>query len=325
MTPVMENVDVDLTMLARAARYAVLGVSRSGSRQVSPLGAASTDTPFRIASLSKPVTAVATVLALTRAGIALDTPALELLPELRESWRADERVSVADLLSQTSGLTSSVSGDDVARLGDHDAVGVDTARLVVAAGSDQTPGVSWEYYNGNYFLVGAVLASLTSMPFEEAVADLVLRTWGLSSTSFETPPALAPGAGTGTPVPLTAYPRGRRPSGGLCSTAGDLLTFGEHVLADAELLGHLRTPRSCVESVMRYGLGWAIGPSGQMYLNGRLPGYRSALLLVPDHDLVAVSLAADTGALPAQAAILSDLQQHLTGDDLTDAINAFAA
>ncbi|MGW4942385.1 hypothetical protein ACWEOZ_12460 [Actinoplanes sp. NPDC004185] len=76
---------------------------------------------------------------------------------------------------------------------------------------------------------------------------------------------------------------------------------------------------------MRYGLGWALGPSGQMYLDGRLPGYRAALLMLPDHEFVAVALADDEQALPALARTLDDLQRPLTGDHLADAIEAFAA
>jgi hypothetical protein len=76
---------------------------------------------------------------------------------------------------------------------------------------------------------------------------------------------------------------------------------------------------------MSYGLGWAIGPSAQLYLNGRLAGYRAAWLLVPAHDLAAVALAADDDALPAEAAVLSAAQARLTGDDLSDRIDSFAA
>jgi hypothetical protein len=76
---------------------------------------------------------------------------------------------------------------------------------------------------------------------------------------------------------------------------------------------------------MPYGLGWALGPSGQMYLNGRLPGYRAAMLLLPDKDFAAVVLTNQQQALPAAARALSDLQQPLTGDDLAAAIDAFAA
>lgn len=62
-----------------------------------------------------------------------------------------------------------------------------------------------------------------------------------------------------------------------------------------------------------------------MYLNGRLPGYRSALMLVPNHDLVAVVLAASTDALPAAATVLSNVQYDLTSDLLSEAIVSFAA
>ena len=76
---------------------------------------------------------------------------------------------------------------------------------------------------------------------------------------------------------------------------------------------------------MTYGLGWAIGPSGQLYLNGRLPGYRTAFLLSPAHGYASVALASQTDALPGIARLLSDLQQPLTGDDLSREINVFAA
>jgi D-alanyl-D-alanine carboxypeptidase len=74
-----------------------------------------------------------------------------------------------------------------------------------------------------------------------------------------------------------------------------------------------------------YGLGCAVGPSGQLYLNGRLPGYRAGLLLSPPHGYASVALANQTDALPAVARVLSDLQQSLTTDDLTHQIDAFAA
>jgi hypothetical protein len=62
-----------------------------------------------------------------------------------------------------------------------------------------------------------------------------------------------------------------------------------------------------------------------MYLNGRLPGYRAAFLLFPEHELAAVTLANSTDALPAEAQVLSDLQRDLSDDDLADDIDAFAA
>lgn len=291
----------------------VLASSAAGVRRLEPTGTTGAGTPYRIASLTKPFTALATVLACRDAGVALDTPVLALLPELADDWAAERTITVADLLAQTAGLAPSVSAAGVAALGEGDGALREAARLVVRAGSVRSPGQRWEYYNGNYFLAGAVLAALTGGTFEDAVDDRVLRPWGLAATTF------APQAA------MTPYPRGRRPSGGLCSTAADLLTAGERLLGEPDLLAEVARVRTGPADPQRYGLGWAVGPSGQLYLNGRLPGCRAAWLLLPAHDLVGVALAADEAALPAQAAWLSALQQGWTGDDLAAAIDAFAA
>lgn len=76
---------------------------------------------------------------------------------------------------------------------------------------------------------------------------------------------------------------------------------------------------------MLYGPGWALGPSGQTCLNGRLPGYRAAMLLIPDEDYVSVVVTNQQHALRATARFLSDMQHPLTNDDLATAIDRFAA
>lgn len=303
----------------------MVATSVGRARQGASIGTATLDTPFRVASLTKLVTAATVVRAAQRTGLALDAPAIEVLSHLRGDWAADRRLTIAQVLSQTSGLASTVTSDDVRRLGEDDAALTEAARLVVRAGSARAPGNRWECYNGNYFLAGAIVAALTGTTFEAALDDLVLRPWGMTSSTFSVPSDLAPGVDADPRVGAANYPRARRPSGGLIATAADLLTFGEGLLDDVDLLAAVRAQRTRPGDPMRYALGWALGPSGQMFLNGRLPGYRSALLVVPEQGLVALALAADSRALPALARIMSDLQQGLTGDDLTAAIDGFAA
>lgn len=317
---------MDAGRLRHAAGAAVVAARTSGQpSQVLPVGAAGGGTPFRIASLTKPFTAVATVLACQRTGTTLETCVAGVLPELRGDWAADTGLTITDVLSQTSGLAPAVTADDIAALGDGDCALMEASRLVVRAGNARPPGSLWEYYNGNYVLAGTVVAALMSTTYEDALSELVLRPWGLTATSFRPPGSLAASTDISRAVQASAYPRGRRPSGGLCSTACDVLTFGEHILEDPGLLDEVRAVRTRSDDPMRYGLGFAIGPSGQMYLNGRLPGYRAALMLIPRNGFIAVALAASSSALPAAARILSGLQHDLTGDDLADAIDAFAA
>ena len=314
------------TGIQDAAEAVSLGMTHHGARRSWSFGRSRPreGARFRIASLTKPFTATAAVLAARRADVSLDTPVLEVLPTLAPDWRADPTISLSHVLAQASGLSGRVTADEVAALGDGDGVGVASARLVGRAGSVARPGDRWAYDNGNYYVAGAVVAALNETSYEQALAELVLQPWGLEDTGFEPSGELVNGMQGGTEVPRSSYPRGRRPSGGLCSTAADLVTFGERLVADqdlAEQLARVRTP----PGEIRYGLGWAIGPNGQMYLNGRLPGFRAALVAIPDQRFVAVALTNDEDALPAAAGALSVLQMDLTGDDLGPAINDFAA
>ncbi|MBS2534626.1 beta-lactamase family protein [Catenulispora sp. NF23] len=331
----------------------IIGVSRDGRRTIEKLGPLQADesSVFRIASLTKPLTAVATVRALAERGIALTTPAIELLPDLAADWRADRTITVEQLLGQVAGLRESVDGATVAALGQGPEVLQEAARLVVRAGNERVPGEAWSYYNGNYFLAGCILATLAaagtntdtdadaapgtgtgaatgsraSTSYEQALDATLLSPWHLTRTGFDTPPAPVTGWDEQTPLPVETYPRGRRPSGGLWSCVADYLSFAEQLMADPALLAEIRRARTRPEDPMRYGLAWALGPSGQMYLNGRLDGYRTAVLLAPEHGYASVAFGNQTGLLPRIAKRLSESQQELTGDDLAVEIDAFAA
>lgn len=322
---VTESAIPDLSALAEVATEAVVGVSSSGRRGVAATGDADEHSVFRIASLTKTFTAVATVRAATAADVPLSTPVRQILPGLTDGWIADQDITIAHLLAQTTGLSPAVTGVDAAAVGEGDDALCAACALVVAQDNDRRPGARWEYYNGNYFLAGAVTAELMSGSYEDALEQLVLTPAGLRETSFVAPATLVAGHADGALVPEAGYPRARRPSGGLISSVDDLLRFAEHLLADRELLDTIGTIRTEDGDPMRYGFGWAIGPSGQLYLNGRLAGYRSAMLLLPESATAAVALANDAAALPAIARVLSDIQVGMTGDELAVAIDAFAA
>ncbi|GAA2551508.1 hypothetical protein GCM10010435_22110 [Winogradskya consettensis] len=294
-----DTLDSEAGLLSAAA-----GTSTAGFRQFAARGVP-TESPFRIASLTKTFTAAALVLTMRERGIPLNVPAISLLPLLAPDWRADRELTVEQILGQVSGLRESVDAATVAPL-----TLTEAARLVVQAGNEREPGARWSYYNGNYFLAGTILATLTGVDYETAVRRTLLDPWKLTQTRFA-----APGD----------YPPARRPSGGLWSSVPDLLTLGENLIGDRPLLEETRTPRTNPDDPMTYGLGWAIGPSAQMYLNGRLPGYRAAMLLVPDRAHASVILTDDENALPAAARVLSAAQRSLTGDDLAADIDRFAA
>jgi len=325
----MAVVDLDALMADRALTDGIealaVGVCRDGARNVATRGRAAAESPFRVASLTKPFTSAATVLALRERGIALHTPAIELLPSLAGDWRADPTITVGQLLGQVSGLRESVDSSALVALSDTDEAVLEASRLVVRAGNEREPGERWSYYNGNYFLAGAVLSAVTGSSYEDALTQVVLEPWSLAHTCFDTPSSPINGWDDQSPLPIERYPRSRRPSGGLWSCVADLLTFAEHLIGDRQLLEDTRRPQTRPGDPLTYGLGWALGSSGQMYLNGRLPGYRTASVVLPDSGYGSVALANQQRALPLIAGILSNLQYPLTGLDVAHEIEDFAA
>jgi CubicO group peptidase (beta-lactamase class C family) len=144
----------------------------------------------------------------------------------------------------------------------------------------------WSYSNAGYWAAAARAVEATGLPFEAALASFVLDPFGLSATGFDEPAGCARGhvqeGETGhRAVPSDAYPAARRPSGGLWSTVGDLLRFGER-----HLDGYAELHRPRAEALgAEYALGWWTR-DGVLDHEGSVAGYQSLLLLVPGQGLV---------------------------------------
>ncbi len=148
----------------------------------------------------------------------------------------------------------------------------------------------WSYSNAGYWEAGARAAAAVGDSFETAMQQAVLEPCGLAETGFEEPAGAARGhvqAGESGHLLVRddAYPAERRPSGGLWSTVGDLLRFGErHLDAYAEL----HAPRADALGA-RYACGfWVRDLGGVVALDheGSVAGYQSLLLLVPEQRIV---------------------------------------
>lgn len=227
------------------------GLSVDGARETAADGvlvldaddAVTPDTPFRIASVSKPFTA--TLVART----------LELDDELRAC------------LSHTAGFRPE-SEEPL---------------------PEACRGL-WSYSNAGYWRAGARAAAACGTSFSEAMAARVLEPLGLGATGYDEPARPARGhvqeGETGHRAVLEdAYPVARRPSGGLWSTVGDLLRFGEHHLDHHD---ELRRPQAAALGA-RYALGWWVRDAGGVTAldhEGSVAGYQSLLLLVPEERIV---------------------------------------
>ena len=134
----------------------------------------------------------------------------------------------------------------------------------------------WSYSNAGYWEAASRFAD-----YSEAVRSHVLQPLGLTSTGFETPPNAVLGTLPDDVVADPSYPEERRPSGGLWSTVGDLVTYG---LAHCTRWPELHEPVADALGA-HYACGWWVR-EGVLDHEGSVGGYQSLLLVVPERELV---------------------------------------
>jgi CubicO group peptidase (beta-lactamase class C family) len=267
---------------AAAERWRVpalaIGVLAEGAVETFAVGC-EVDTRFRIASVTKPMTAQLAVSLLD-----LDSPT--------GVW--PDGVRVRHLLAHTSGFDCELPDRDPSRFGDDDGAlarcAAELPRVHRFFGVEEV----WSYANTGYWLAGQLAAARAGASFEDALAVNVLTPAGLEATSFTEPDL--DGHGVGLPAP--PYPRARRASGGLSSNVTDLLRYAAW---------HLEQPSSAtMRSVAGkpvggvYGLGlWGerVGGADVWGHGGNYGGFQSSFLTIPDRTAAFVGLTnCDTGA-----------------------------
>jgi CubicO group peptidase (beta-lactamase class C family) len=228
-------------------------------------------TPMAVASLSKSVTALA-VLQLAEAGeLDLDDPVREHLPEFTMADPRAERITVRQLLDQTSGMSdaefASYSRGRSSRTLREAVADLRGARLAAE------PGTRWEYHNPNAQVAARLVEVVGGRPFADHLRERVFAPLGMDdSTTIDTDLDLPRSARGHVPLLGHAFPADEphgfgNGSGGVVSTAADMGAWlvahsnggrgpdGTRVLS-GEGVRALHTPSRVSGS---YALGWAVG------------------------------------------------------------------
>ena len=243
-----------------------------------------TGTLFRLASMTKPVTAVSVLMLLEEGKLVLSDPVSKFVPEFKNPkvavWNlpndpagaglhlvpAAREITVRDLLTHTSGLANAFEGP----AGDY----VRRANLPSGGSLDERvkrmgtlplnfqPGTQWEYSPGTGFdTLGRIVEILSGMTLEQFFKTRVFDPLGMKDTFFAVPPnraadvAVAYTRGeTGLTRPPTA-PAARVEStgpyfsgaGGLTGSAADYLAFSQMLLNGGQFDGARLLSRKTVE------------------------------------------------------------------------------
>lgn len=238
-------------------------------------------TPFFIGSNSKSFTALA-VMQLVEAGkVELDAPVRRYIPWFRVADpEASRRITVRNLLNQTSGLGEGAGREEVL---DPALEKLESAvRAMATVVPDRPVGEQAEYSNLNYTTLGLVVEKVSGESFDDYLLHHVLEPLEMHHTYVSLDEAEPDGPASGyrywfgVPVPFENAPRGTVPTGGIISTAEDMSHYLEmylnggryrdSVLLSPEGIAEMLRPAARMvggfEAGTSYGMGWMWGPWG---------------------------------------------------------------
>jgi CubicO group peptidase (beta-lactamase class C family) len=257
-------------------------------------------TRFRIGSMNKMFTAVATLQLVEAHKLALDDPIGKHLPDYPNKQVA-AKVTVRHLLTHTGG-TGDIFGPEFEEhrleLREHR----DYLKLYGSRGFTQEPGTRFEYSNYGFVLLGALIEHVSGESYYDYVRDNVFRRAGMRSTGSLPESADVPGRAVGymrsSPsggawVPNTdTLPWRGTAAGGGYSTVGDLLRFAQ-ALESGTLISKATLAEAIRPHQQQYGYGFGMqgqGRLGSYGHGGGAPGMNGELRVFPELGYVVVSL-----------------------------------
>jgi CubicO group peptidase (beta-lactamase class C family) len=213
------------------------------------------DALFRIASMTKPITAVGIMMLVDEGKLEIDDPVEKHLPEFKGQMLVEKRegdtvvlrkprrpITLKDLLTHTSGLPA-MPPASLGLYTKRDHTLAEVTMVMSQRPLEFEPGTKWSYCNAGIDTLGRIIEVTSGMPYEQFLQKRLFDTLGMKDTTFyPTSEQLARLAMTynkkngklvAEPNSLLGPPKGAKhpiPAGGLYSTAADLAVFYQMML-----------------------------------------------------------------------------------------------
>ncbi len=238
---------------------------------------ATDETRYLIASISKPITAVAIMKLVEQNLISLDDDINQKLPfSVRNPNFPSEKITYRMLLSHTSSISDEYQ-DNV--LDTSDCYNIDCPmtlaqyceNVFVSTGqyystnnfSNDNPGTTEEYSNLGFALLGYLVERISLMPFDEYCKNNIFTPLGMSNTEWRLANTLIselaiPYDENTNPIPHYTLPD--YPNGGLRTNVLDLANFLSMVIENGSFNGtQILTPASMAEmKTLQVGTGFCL-------------------------------------------------------------------
>ena len=269
----------------------------------------STDTCFRIASLTKQFTAVAVMQLVEDGKISLDDTIDQYFP----SYKYGKKITVKNLLTMTSGIKDYINKD-----GDTDTEAYTESQIDFKVSKKNSakenkkeimdwifdqklnfePDEKYMYSNSAYFLLGDIIEQVSKTSYEKYIKENILKPSGMMNTGFESTDKLAVGYQDIYDNAWTLYPGVGYSATGLISNVPDLLKWIDALctnkLISEETFDEMTTPYKG-----NYGYGFVVSKDNDIISHtGKIDKYNAAISFTKDENQIFIALSNYSNSSP---------------------------
>jgi D-alanyl-D-alanine carboxypeptidase len=249
------------------------------------------NTQFRIGSMNKMFTAVATLQLVERGKLSLDDTIGKILPDYPNTNVAS-KVKVRHLLSHTGG-TGDIFGPEFEAHRLELKTLQDYVKLYGERDLQFEPGTKWEYSNYGFLLLGVLIEKVSGKSYYDFVAENIYQVAGMTNCGSEPESVAVPNRSKGymrdqfqmVSNDSTLPWRGTSAGGGY-TTAADLMAFAGALMSNkllkAETLAEATRPQFTTGD---YGFGFQLGRPDESRTYGHgggAPGMNAILRVYPE-------------------------------------------
>ena len=261
---------------------------------------------FRVASISKTITAIVIMQMVERGELALDQPVGQILIDHLGATPTDvdaPSVTVRQLLSHTSGFPKYQS----VFFGNGAVSYADATRIGMAGPVSPAPG-SYTYSNMNFVALSVLIEAITGQAYERVVADRLLAPLGFTDMRLTSTFDVGPDEVSHNPRAGRNYMEVLGGAGSWNATPAQVATIYNSIdpatpgwkALSPETMALMRQPTPTTEPNSTYGLGIFNYPGDAWGHTGTIERAHSMALVQPDGVTWAISVSGETPSSTGQ-------------------------
>lgn len=291
-----------------------------------------TSTKFRIGSITKQFTSMLIMQLVNDGKVRLDGKITDYLPHYRKE--TGNKITIHHLLTHSSGIPNYTDNRDFWR---HEKLSfsvADFTRLYCSGDLEFEPGSRFSYSNSGYFILGAIIETVTQKPYDIVLQERILDVAGMKNTGYDFSEELIANRAAGYTKTMEGFENAEYldmglpyAAGSLYSTVEDLhlwdrVLYTEKLLPDS-LKKKLFSPYLKVEDVVTgySGYGWfttnqKLPISGKevamIWHTGGINGFLTTINRYPESETLIVVLD-NSSQSAAEDEIVTDILEILNG------------